>query len=295
MRALLLIAFASTLCGDELTQRLAARLAEEADAFQRLAPQVLGRETLHQKTLKPPSRFHLRAGNAAKLPPPPQWREREVTSEYAFAALGGDDQAIHELRQVVTAEGKPVADPKQAQQELAKVITSGDTERKLQLLKDFEKYGLTGAVTDFGQLLLLFHPRSIGRFEFSQRGLEILGDTRTFVFSYKQIDGPAAVTQFEERGKQQVRPLAAEGEIWVRADSFMPIRISLAVGTGDGAAALREEATVNYQMSRFGALLPVSTEHRELRGGQTTMENQFEYSGFQKFGAASDISFEVEK
>ncbi len=294
MRVLLLAVLAAfTLRADELTQRLARRLAEEADAFERLAPQVLGHEVLHQKTLKPAKRFQLRTGDAARVPPPPEWREREVRSEYAFAALGGDDQTIHEMRQVVTAEGKPVTDPKKAQEALARIITSGSTERKRQLLKEFEKYGLSGAVTDFGQLILFFHPRNITRFEFTQRGVEILGDVRTFVFTYQQIDGPGAVTHFEESGKQEAKPIPARGEIWVRADNFQPVRISLTVRSGEGPSSLREEATVNYQMSRFGALLPVSTDHRELRGDRVTMENHFEYSGFQKFGAASVISFET--
>src|ERR1700690_4051070 len=80
MRAFLVLALACPLWADELTQQVTARLAEEADAFQRLAPKVLGKETLHQKALKAPSRFHMRVGDAAKKPPPFEWREREVVS-----------------------------------------------------------------------------------------------------------------------------------------------------------------------------------------------------------------------
>src|SRR5271169_6416886 len=107
MRAvvLLMFALAASLQGDELTRQVTARLAEEADAFQRLAPKILGKETLHQKALKPPSRFHVRVVDPSK-PPMPEWREREVVSEYAYASLGGESQTIHEMRQVTTAEGK---------------------------------------------------------------------------------------------------------------------------------------------------------------------------------------------
>src|ERR1700676_2967811 len=130
MRALLALALACPLWADGLTQQVTSRLAEEADAFQRLAPKVLGKEILHQRALKPPSRFHVRVGDAAKQPPALQWREREVVSEYAYASLGGDSQTIHEMRQVITADGKHVEDPKKAQQLLAKIVTSDDQERK---------------------------------------------------------------------------------------------------------------------------------------------------------------------
>jgi len=293
MRALLVLALAWPLCADQLTQQVTARLAEEADAFQRLAPKVLGKETLHQKALKLPTRFRVRVGDAAKQPPALQWREREVISEYAYASLGGDSQTIHEMRQVITAEGKKVEDPKKAQLLLAKIVTSGDQERKRQLLKEFEKYGLTGEVTDFGQMILLFTPRSISRFEFVADGAETLGSIRTLVFRYKQIDGPEAITVFDASKQDAARGVRAEGRLWVLADTYLPVRISMLSTSGEGKTAVREEATVEYQLSRFGVLLPSSTIHREYSGGTLVTENSFVYSDFQKFGAASDISFEV--
>ena len=291
--------FVGLVKADELTQKMISRLQEEADAFQRFAPQIIGKETLRQKALKPPSRFHPRVGEAAKAAPQPQWKEREIVSEYAFANLGGDASELHEMRQVVSADGKRVEDPKKAQDTLAKIITSSDLERKKQLLKEFEKYGLTGAVTDFGQLILLFHPRNIQRYEFSQRGVEILGNVQTFVFAYKQIDGPEAVTLFDSNHRDEASNLRAEGQVWVRADNFLPVRISIAVniaGDRDEAKSnIKEEAIVNYSMSRFGDLLPTTTDHREMIGGKVTAENHFEYTDFRKFGAASDISFETGK
>jgi len=63
----------------------------------------------------------------------------------------------------------------------------------------------------------------------------------------------------------------------------------------EGTTAIREEANVNYTLSPYGALLPAQTEHRELRAGNVTAENKFTYANFHKFGASSDIKFEVEK
>ncbi len=294
MRVLFVLALACPLWADQLTQQMTARLADEADAFQRLAPKVLGTETLHQKSRQRPSRFRVRVGDAAKVAPPVEFRERDIVSEYAYASLG-PETTIHEMRKVISAEGKPVEDAKKAQQTLARIITSNDKERKLQLLKAFEPYGLTGEVTDFGQMILLFLPRSIARFEFTLDGLEILGNVHTLVFRYKQIDGAGAVTVFDSSHKDAARGFKAEGRIWVLEDTYLPVRISMLSTSGEGISSVREEATVDYELSRFGVLLPASTLHRELAGGRLVTENHFVYSDFHKFGADSDISFESEK
>lgn len=296
MRALVaLLLFVATLRADEATQKMTARLSEEAEAFQKLALDVLGVETLHQRAQKPPSRFRLRAGAAAMTPPQPEWKQRYIVSEYGFAAFGSDPSALHELRQVVSVDGRKVGDSKKAQEELAKIITASDDARKKEALKQFEKYGLEGAVTDFGQLILLFTRRGLERYEFLPKGARMLGGTKMLVFSYKQLDGPEGLTLIEANKKDRVRHLRVEGEIWVRAADDFPMRISLAASEGDGATAVREEAMVDYAMSSFGALLPTATFHRELRGGRVTAENRFTYADFHKFGASSDIKFDVDK
>src|SRR5690349_11242840 len=102
LRTLFLLAASASLYADERTQKLAARLAEEASAFERIAPQVLGEETLSQQALKPPPRFRPRIGDAAKAPPKPVWQHREIVSEYAFAKFSEESGALHELRQVTS-------------------------------------------------------------------------------------------------------------------------------------------------------------------------------------------------
>jgi len=295
MRVLLYLVLATLLQADELTQKMTARVSEEADAFAKLAPQVLGTEKLHQAAMKPKSRFHPRVGAAATAPPPSKWTERNITSEYGFAEFAGESGAVHELRQVTLVDGRKIEDTKKAQSALAKAITATDDARKKEMLKQFEKYGLVGAVTDFGQLLLLFSRRDLERFEFTSKGDKMIGYDRALVFAYKQIDGPEALTLFEENKHDQMRHLRVEGEIRVRAEDFVPLQITLAAQQGDAPNSLREEAAVTYVMSKYGALLPVSTEHRELRAGKVVAENHFTYTDFQKFGASSDIKFEVNK
>ncbi len=295
MRALTYLILATTLRADEQTRKMAERVSEEAAAFQKLAPQVLGQERLHQNAQKPPARFRPRIGDAAVGPPPTRWKERDIVSEYGFASFAGAPDALHELRQVVSVDGRKVGDTKKAQDALAKVITASDDARKKEVLKQFEKYGLVGAVTDFGQLILLFTRRELERYEFTARGSKMIGPHRALVFAFKQLDGPEALTLIEGNKKDQLRRLRIEGEIRVNADNYVPLQITLVARQADSAAELREEAAVDYAMSPYGALLPTSTEHRELRGGKVVAENHFTYTDFHKFGASSEIKFEVEK
>lgn len=294
MRAVMLVMFAASLRADEQVQKMTARLSEEAQAFEKIAVQVLGTETLHQRAMKPPSRFHPRVGAAAQGPPRPEWRERQIISEYGFASFGSP-AALHELRQVVSVDGHKIEDTKKAQAALARAITATDDARKIELLKQFEKYGLVGAVTDFGQLILLFTRRDLERYEFTPQEPQWLGGSRVLVFAYKQLDGPEALTLIEANKNDQLRRLKLRGEIWVRPETYLPVRITLIANEGDAPLSVREEASVDYAMSDYGALLPTSTEHRELRGGKIVAENQLSYANFRKFGASSDIKFEVAK
>ncbi|MGH9557628.1 MAG: hypothetical protein ACRD30_00205 [Bryobacteraceae bacterium] len=287
-----LFACALTARADDLTQKMTARVSEEAEAFLKLAPEVLGTETLHQSARKPASRFHPRVGAAAMHPPQSAFIDREVVSQYGFASFSGENGAIHELRQVTSVNGRKVAETKDAQDALAKAIVATDDARKKAMLKQFEKYGLRCAVTDFGQILLLFTRRDIERYEFTSKAPTMIGYDKALVFSYKQIDGPEALALFNPK-KPDAQHLRIEGEIRVRASDFVPLQIILDSHVGDGPNAVREQAAVTYKMSRFGALLPVSTEHRESRGGQVVAENRFTYTDFHKFGASSDIQFEA--
>jgi hypothetical protein len=291
MRLWFVLLLVPALRADELTQKMTARVSEEAEAFQRLAPEVLGQETLHQRSMKPAGRFHPRIGNGT--PPKPEYQDRTIVSEYGFTALSGPD--LHEIRQVISVDGKKIEDQKKAQDALAKAISANDDGRKKALLKQFEKYGLLGAVTDYGQALLLFTRRNLEQYEFTAKGTNYLNGVSVLVFGYRQLDGPETVTLIEEKKNDQVKHLRIEGEVWVRGDNFVPVRITIMARQGFDAEQVREEAAIDYTMSQYGALLPVKTEHRETRGGKIAAENDFSYAEFKKFGASSDITFDTGK
>ena len=287
---ILLAVFCCVLRADERTQQLVARLSQEADAFRKLAPNMVGQETLFQRAVKPPKGgFRIRVGASAQNPVQPVWQERRILSEYSFASFAGEGGAIHELRRVTSVDGRTVQDPKKAQQELAAVVTAADDKRKKELLEQFEKYGLVGAVTDFGQLLLLFTSGDVVHYEFTYRRVENQGNAHLLVFGYQQIDGPEGLTVIDARRGGAAQTIRVGGEVWVREANFIPVRITLATSRED----IREEASVDYAMSAYGALLPFWTEHRELRGSQVVAENQFSYADFRKFDASSDIKFDV--
>ncbi len=290
MRACLFLVLAAGLHADELTQKMTARVSEEAEALLKIATDVVGTETLHQSAVKPSSRFHPRTGTVL---PAAQWVEHNITSEYGFARFATESGAIHELRRVTTSDGHKIAESKKAQDELARAMTATDDNSKKELLKQFEKYGLTGAASDFGQLLLLFTRRGIQRYEFTYKGSKMIGYDKTLVFAYKQIDGTEALTVFDAKKHDKAQHMRLEGEIRVRADDFVPLQITLSAHTGDAPNSLREDAAVTYKMSDFGALLPVSTEHQEFRNGKVVAQNRFTYSDFHKFGAASAIKFDA--
>jgi len=289
MRLLTLLLLVPLLRADELTKKMMARVSEEAEAFQRLASEVLGEETLHQRSMKPAGRFHPRIGNAA---PQPEYRERTIVSEYGLTAFGGDSSSLHEVRQVTSVDGKKIENTKKAQAALAKAITATDDARKKELLKQFEKYGLLGAVTDYGQALLLFTRRNMERYEFIASGTNSLNGQPVLVFEYRQIDGSEAITVIEENRNNQVKRMRIEGELWVASDSFVPVRIIMVATQGQEPDRVKEEASIDYAMSAYGALLPLKTQHQETRGGKITAENQFVYSNFKKFGASSGITFD---
>lgn len=293
MRLLSLLLLIPLLRGDDLTKKMTARVSEEAEAFERLAPEVLGEETLHQRSMKPAGRFHPRIGSSVTTAPPPQWQERTIVSEYGLTVFtGANASSLHEIRQVTSVDGKKIEDTKKAQAALAKAITATDDGRKKQLLKQFEKYGLLGAVTDYGQALLLFTRRSMERYEFTTKGTNWLNGQAVQVFGYRQIDGPETVTLIEENKNDLVKHLRIEGELWVRSDNFVPVRIIMVATQGAEPDRVKEEASIDYAMSPYGALLPVKTEHRETRGGKIDAENEFSYTNFKKFGASSDIKFD---
>lgn len=289
MAAFLAMPFAAS--GQQSLKPMLDRLAAEAASFEKLAPEVVGQENLHQRILKPPARFRPRVGEAAARTPAPEWKERDIVSRYGISMVG---QSLHEIRQVISVDGRKVQDAQRAQATLSKLLTASGDQQKLQALRQLEKYSLGGAATDFGPLLLLFAHGGAERYEFTEAGPQLLGDVPASGYHFKQLDGSEGLTLFAG----QTQKLRIEGEIWISVAPDGPIRITLASsasGTvpgaeagGDSSAdakdapAVHEEASVEYGRSAFGALLPLHIEQKERRADEIVSENIFDYDDFQK-------------
>jgi hypothetical protein len=279
---------ASSAAAHNPLQEALARVAEEAEAFRVLAPRVLGEETLHQKATEGHFRFRPRVGKAALQPPPRKIRMREIVSEYGYSTFKESPNVLHEFRDVVSVDGRRVKDPEKARQTLTMGVTSREDRLKKRLLKNFEKHGLKGAATDFGQIILLFTKRRLMDYQFQFAGAGRIGSYEALGWTFRQTDGKEAVTVFEGR-KVIRRPL--QGELWVRESDFLPIQIRLAIVRERDEQTVRDEATVDYAMSPHGLLLPTSVLHREFAANELVVENHFEYSSFRMFSAEADIKF----
>ena len=97
-----------------------SRVAEEAEVLQQNAPKVLSQETLEQRAVLPPSRFHPRIGQAATQVVKPRLAVREVVSEYSVGTLkDSDSNNLVEFRQVVAVDGRPIQSAESARHALS--------------------------------------------------------------------------------------------------------------------------------------------------------------------------------
>jgi len=250
----------------ELTvPQILRRLGQQAERFRRIAPTAISEETLEQRS-RPP-----RPGAA--------FETHEVISEYGFSGTADAPLAIHELRKVISVDGKQVTSIEKAREAMTLGLRSADDKLKKRLLEDFEKHGLRGAATDFGQVILLFSRRHQGDFEFQLRGERQMGVERLLVLSYAQKAGDGGVTVF--LGNTAKRE-SLKGEISIRRRDLVPLRITMTSTQIVRNLQVREESTVDYKDDAAGTVLPVSVVHREYVNNELVSENQFSYTAFRK-------------
>jgi hypothetical protein len=245
------------------------RVARQADAFRKTAPGVVAEETLSQKTRQ--------LDKAGKV----RYVTHEVVSEYAYGALPEAPAVIHEIRKVISVDGKQVTTVAKARQMMKNGLKSGDDVLKKSLLEDFEKHGLRGAVTDFGQVILLFSARHQKEYEFEPGEERVLGTDRVLVLKYKQVGGKGGVTVFRGKGEEKT---ALEGELLVRETDGLPLRVTMSAVHPSQDGDTKDTLQVDYTDGGIGCVVPVSVLHQEYFKDELLTENSFRYSPFRRIG-----------
>jgi hypothetical protein len=266
----------------ELEESLEA-LAHSASNFAASAPGLLAEETLDQRgrrgfldvvkgTIAKPKAIDVRL--------PDDFRTHRVLSSYGFAQMG-ENRALHELRKIVSIDGQTVSDAGEARHAMTIGILAADDRTKRQLLENFEHEQLEGAITDFGQLILLFSKRSQSDYLFTYAPAAQLGDEPAVVLAYRQISGTQGLTTFDQRTEDRQM---TGGQIWFRQRDLLPLRITLnterMISKKD---AVRTEATVEYVPSPVG-LVPASVNQKQFLNSDLLVENDLHYANFQRPG-----------
>jgi hypothetical protein len=262
---------------DTLVTQALPQIAKEASKFWQTASGYLAKETLKQKAAVIPKR-KLRIGGGAVDPPKPELKDREIVSFYAISSFRSSPEALHEFRQVVSVDGKPVVSEAAGLEKFRAILAAPDDRARKLLQSDFDKTGLAIAAVDFGQLILLFTRTNLQKYTFEAHSTGLIGADRAVVIAFRQNTG-AESFRIVEAGKQVNEPLS--GELWVRDSDFMPLRITLTVSRREQLEEIRDEARVDYEVKAGGTLLPASVVYRRYRSDELSVENVYEYSDWQ--------------
>jgi hypothetical protein len=271
-------------------EQLLSRVAEESEVLRQNAPKALSQETLEQRALMAPSRFHPRAGAAAVAQAAPQRIQvRQLVSEYTVGALkdsvSGD---LVEFRQVVSVDGRPVQSAESARHALSLGMQSPDDRLRKRMIEEFARHGLVDIATDYGLILLAFGKRGLEHMKVAMGGQTRIGADAARAIRWEQTSAAGAELEFRGRTAAR-RPM--HGVLWVRDPDGLPMRVEAMAETAERDHTFRDEATVEYTLSTHGFLTPASVLHRHLVDGKLMTENLYLYEAFKLFAADAEIKF----
>jgi hypothetical protein len=106
----------------------------------------------------------------------------------------------------------------------------------------------------------------------------MVGTDRALVISFRQIEGNASL-RISEPGRKMRIPV--QGELYVREEDDLVLRITITVGRLDGTVEIRDEAAVDYSPNPSSAILPVSVLYRRFLNDRLYFENTYRYSDWQ--------------
>ena len=292
-RGLLILSFFTPLLAQSSHSLIPLRVAEEAELLGHSATRIVSEETLEQRSLMPPSRFHPRSGSDAERATGPRFRIREVVSEFSFGALHTSSPDLIEFRQVLSIDGAPQQSADSAVRSLTESIQRGDDRTRKRMLEQFARTGLVDFATDYALILLAFTARGQRQMEFTPGDPCYVGTDPAISFTWKQKSPEGGVTEFH--GGQSLHR-ALQGKIWLKAPDGLPLRISAWTEYTDQSGHLiRDDATIDYILSEHGFLTPASVIHHHVVNGAIVTENLYRYQPFKLFATDSTITFGTPK
>ncbi|MDP8983335.1 MAG: hypothetical protein M3O35_22395 [Acidobacteriota bacterium] len=255
---------------------LLRKVADAAARFPVTAVHYSARETLQQKAPAPIKTKHgIQVGGS----PAQQVHldQREIVSWYGLGAPPSAPQALTEYRKVLSVDGKRMAGA--SAEEFERELRAAGSRDKEKLRQDFEKQGLHGTATDFGQLLLLFTKTKQSEYAFSLGASERIGADQAQVIHFEQRTGEAALKIAE--GRRRIKePL--QGELWIRESDGAPLRITLTALRRQGDHEVRDEARVEYDSLASGVILPAAVVHRRFVDDELAGEDLYRYSDWHR-------------
>jgi hypothetical protein len=260
----------------EQTRSVMARLAREADVFERNAHRFTGLETLRQVQ---PAGTRFGEGPRGIITRLPE-AVHEIVSEYGYISSDEPGGSLKEVRLVLTIDGLKWKTGKKDLNDLAGRIGARDAKNPARSLQSYEDYGLRGFLSDAGQVILLFSRGGTEKYEFSFDRTE--SDTTqgaSYVYRYQQLDGGQALTIYG--GKEPIRQ-KLHGEIWARITDQVPFRITIDSTHQMNESDVRDVTAVDYEISRWGILLPSRINHRQFVDKQLFVTDDFTYSEFKQ-------------
>ena len=282
----------AALCAAQAAQpdlrTILSRVAEEAELFEQNVRKALAVETLEQRATVS-STPRVRIGAAANQPPKSRLQTRKIVSEYTVAPLKGSDPPnLVEFREVISVDGRPVQSAESARHALSLGIQSDDDRVRKRMLEDFARHGLVDIATDYAPILLAFTNRGQKDLRILPGGADRVGADDALVFAWFQKSPERGELVFS--GREAARWLL-QGKLYLRNPDGLPLRISVWAEHTASGRTVRDEAVIDYVMSRHGFLTPASVRHRHLVQGQLQTENLFRYEPFKLFSADTQIKF----
>ena len=254
-----------------LDQALAG-VAGAAAQFLKSAPRYGAQETLKQKAIVTPRH----ASPADQTPD--LTKDRQILSVYALCGQASRSgvigaQSLREVRVIYEIDGRSILPRAKAWSELQDAALV-DLGRRPELGAEFERESLGDTAVDFGQILLLFQKASLPKYTFAVMKSERIGADPAVAISFEQQSGLASL-HLNEAGKRSQTRL--EGQIWVRATDYLPLRIVLRAEREHKKVHIRDEAQVDYEPHQGTTLLPASVSHRRYLDDHLRAESIYQY------------------